>query len=368
MKILIIHSIFHPFLGEDRSEGGIESHTANLATCLREMGHHVTIYASSESVWANGDLLLSSQLSKTGIGRSGLKERFNTPKYVAQAMEHANEFDIVLDNSTTSYTLRHSHPRIFNFVHGFPVGIATVAVTEGLRNMNESPNHTVVTVSHYAQKWFRKKGVDSVVNMNTFLPESLVIPTRKKPKDIIITATRISQNRDLIPVITAIGENFPDFEYHLYGNFQSWHDSERAYSEEVQAIIDRYANVRHFDSAPRSELFQHYSESRLFIEPCAVHTFGLASFEAQRCGLPVLYLAKSSPDEPLPTVGMESFLRPETSVRVNTYRMGLKKKVMAITEGIRIGLSEIKGEDVLDHISNFSNDFYKSQLKELLAL
>lgn len=118
-------------------------------------------------------------------------------------------------------------------------------------------------------------------------------------------------------------------------------------------VIESNPQIRAIGNVPKTELFHHYQTSSVFVLPSLADSWGLVTFEAMACGLPVIVTENVGSKEAV-REGIDGFIVPIRDAK-------------AITEKLQLlyqnpGLRQRMGRAALQRVKEFSWDRYGDRL------
>lgn len=367
-KILLLHSYFHP-ANENNPEGGIEVHTNAMIKALKMLNHDVTLVCTKDSEHSCKKILINHEC----------KDRSSDKRYsqlkgtedLFKALE-TKDFDLVI-NSNPAVTIIKSmcfkfkslnkKVPIIHIFHGIPMGIGCVGTGEFI----DSEDMVIpVAVSKFcANAWssYLKKPI-KVLN-STF---SEAIPTGQltgfKNKSIVI-ACRLVQISNVYILIDLIKNHLTDYTFDIIGSPVNY-PAEQVYYENCIKLAEGCDRIKFYGRLNQQESWNQIEKNSVFINWRPIESFGLAAFEAQEIGIPVVYAYKQADPNKDARVGLDDFCTLETSVAVNTYGLSYNAQIEKLKEAIEKA-TQIERETVINEFDKYGLQYFSVDLQKLIS-
>lgn len=347
MKILIIHSYFHP-LFDNKVEGGIETHTANLYDCLTKAGHSVTVACTKDSETTRNHILIDniSKDRSTGKRYSHLQGYDSLLKSIRDS-----DWELIINNNPSATVLSAvseaaaiANKKVTHFLHGVPGGPGTPNFIAAINKENVIP----VAVSEYIKRVFTNLGVKRNIEVlkSTFHEPTVdFIPVPVKNQ--LVFFGRLVSVRNLMDVVNLVVNHLPDHTLKIIGSGVN-HPVEIEYLNKVKELAGDNSRIEWLGRLSQHEAHSIIAESEAMFNMCPVEAFGLAAFEAQTLGVPVIYEKKGDHQLPGPS---EFVIDGVTGVAVDTYRADLNTRMKKMAEAVKAA-STLDRKSIYDHFKN----------------
>lgn len=295
MNILHISEPLYPFV-----QGGLATHTHQMAERQSRQGHDVTVLAmKEESTEPLNDTVKYKRVFKAEQFRlGGARVSVGALNWVRKNL---GEFDIVHAHSHLYFTsnlaallnrVRSSPPLLVtnhaSFATIHPVaskaqfglfGVPTYRWADRVVCYNETDQEIIESIG------VRSEDIDIVPNgidIERFTPD----PDNEISEGPIIWTGRMTERKGVLPTVRAmnyIHEEYPELELHLYGKGKLKPEAEAIVSEHGLGDIVKFEG-----QVPQEKLLDQLRNARLYLAPTGEYSYGRGIMEALSCGIPTL--------------------------------------------------------------------------------
>lgn len=350
MKVLILHSYFHS-LHDDKVEGGIECHTENLAKSLKNLGHDVTIACTKDSTYTKFPTILIDNVCKD----KSVTPRYSHLQGYDEVLGSLEDFDLIISNNPSMTVLSHvantSKAPVVHFLHG---QIGGAGVPNSVKVLNNERVH-LVAVSESIKGFYQRLGVTNEIEVlrSTWFESDLFEPT---PGDYFVFFGRLVQVRNLATAVLAA--KLGNFRLKIIGIGVN-HPKEEQYLNFCKSMASDSLKIEWLGRLGQEEAHQVVSKSKGMLNLCHTEAFGLAAYEAQVMGVPLIYETKG---KFLP--GVSEFATEETSLSYDSYRMSVDKQAEVVSQ-LMSQVDKLNRSEIKQKFANGLSKF-ESTLKEIL--
>lgn len=369
MNILIVHSYFHELGDLNKPAGGIETHTAGLYKALTLLGHDVTIAATKDSKLQKDIKFLPIDNNCKDASEGRYSQVLGYEKVTQEILD--GEFDVVLNNNPSISAMKiidtacqFAGIKHFYFIHQVIEGISAKSAIDALNRSQAE----LIAVSSYVASQVRSQGYTAgrikVVNSTFAEPVESIVPFRYEKQAVM--CCRVVKIREVLLAVKTFGELLPDWNLIVIGEGVN-HPAEIPYFNQVKEEAEKYENV---DLAGRLNQDQAHciiDQSSVFLNLCHFEAFGLAAFEAQKLGIPVVHFYKGVKS------GVSDFIRDEgrypntdTGVAVNVSGLRETARKNELKEAILKATMLDKGY-IKKHFSKYSLKSFADELMRIIG-
>lgn len=298
MKILIVHSYFHELGDLNRPAGGIETHTAGLYKALTSLGHRVTIAATKDSKLPEDVKFIKIDNICKDASEGRYSQVLGYERVINEIIE--GEFDVVLNNNPSISAMKlidaacqHAAIDHFYFIHQVIEGISAKSAIESLNKSSAK----LIAVSSYVASQVRSSGYSAgkirVVN-STFAEPKVDndVYFLNCPKQVVMCC-RVVKIREVVLAIKTVTELLPDWNIVVIGEGVN-HPAEIPYFNQVTELASNSMRVTLAGRLSQPDAHRIVAESTVFLNLCHFEAYGLAAFEAQKLGVPVVHFYKGN--------------------------------------------------------------------------
>ena len=291
MKILHLSEPIYPFV-----QGGLASHTHQMAQRQTEQGHDVTVLATTNGDVTDGEIDADyERVIKPEQARVfGARISLGALNWVRR---RAGDFDVVHAHSHLYFTtnlaaLRNvvrSGPPLVITNHGTYAFITPVLAKAHFRIFG-TPTYRAadrtICYNEHAREILTGVGVEDI----EIVPNGIDVEQFSPPEERdfgrgpILWSGRMEEGKGAVAAIRAmqhIVAERPNLELHLYGDGDL-----REEAESTVAELGLSENVEFKGYVSQEELVEALRDSRLYLAPTDYYTFGRGIMEAIACGIP----------------------------------------------------------------------------------